>query len=362
MTTPPARPVKTALTNVRVFDGRTLLPPTTVVIDGAVLGTDPAGAVEINGGGGVLLPGLIDAHVHLHGPETLITLARFGVTTALDMACWPPARVRELRQAHGTTDIRSAGTPAIGPAGPHSHIPGMAADAVVTEPGQARGFVVARIAEGSDYLKVVLEAPGQGGPDRPVVEALVLAAHAAGKKVIAHAATPGAYALALSTDMDVITHVPLGHPLSAEDAQRMAAQGQVAIPTLTMMERTAAARGLPPAGLAAAVESVRTLLDAGVTVLAGTDANSQPGVPAQVPHGESLHRELELLVEAGLTPAQALQAATTLTAGCFDLQDRGSIAPGLRADLVLLRADPTEDIRAVRQIERVWCAGVEHSV
>ena len=180
--------------------------------------------------------------------------------------------------------------------------------------------------------------------------------------MIAHAATPGAYALALSTDIDVITHIPLGHPLSAEDAQRMAAQGQVAIPTLTMMERTAAARGLPPAGLAAAVESIRTLLDAGVTVLAGTDANSQPGVPAQVPHGESLHRELELLVEAGLTPAQALQAATTLTAGCFDLQDRGSIAPGLRADLVLLRADPTEDIRAVRQIERVWCAGVEHSV
>lgn len=57
MTTPPARPVKTALTNVRVFDGRTLLPPATVVIDGATLGTDPAGAEEINGGGGSCCPG-----------------------------------------------------------------------------------------------------------------------------------------------------------------------------------------------------------------------------------------------------------------------------------------------------------------
>lgn len=171
MTVPPTRPVKTALTNVRVFDGQTLLPPATVVIDGAVLGTDPAGAKEIDGGGGVLLPGLIDAHVHLRGPESLTTLARFGVTTALDMACWPPARVRELRQTHGTTDIRSAGTPAIGPAGTHSHIPGMAADAVVTEPEQARDFVAIRIAEGSDYLKGVLEAPGEGGPDRPVVKA-----------------------------------------------------------------------------------------------------------------------------------------------------------------------------------------------
>ena len=107
---------KVALTNVRVFDGRQLQPPGTVVIDGARIGTDPAGAEVIDGDGGVLLPGLIDAHVHLTDRDTLGRLAVAGVTTALDMACGPPALVDSLRGVAGLTDIRSAGTPAIRPA------------------------------------------------------------------------------------------------------------------------------------------------------------------------------------------------------------------------------------------------------
>ena len=87
-----------------------------MVIEGGRIGSDPAGARVVDGEGGVLLPGLIDAHVHLHGRHTLEQLAGFGVTTALDMACAPPELVNSLRGAHGLTDIRSAGTPAIAPA------------------------------------------------------------------------------------------------------------------------------------------------------------------------------------------------------------------------------------------------------
>jgi imidazolonepropionase-like amidohydrolase len=75
-----------ALTNVRVFDGQKILNLTTVVIDGEVIGFDPTGAVEQDCEGAILLPGLIDAYVHLKSIQDLKTLSSYGVTTALDMA------------------------------------------------------------------------------------------------------------------------------------------------------------------------------------------------------------------------------------------------------------------------------------
>jgi imidazolonepropionase-like amidohydrolase len=89
-----------------------------------------------------------------------------------------------------------------------------------------------------------------------------------------------------------------------------------------------------------------------VPILAGTDAPN-PGTA----HGVSIHREMELLVEAGLTPQQALAAATSVPARAFRLDDRGRIAPGLRADLVLAGGDPLKDITETRNIVRIWKGG-----
>jgi imidazolonepropionase-like amidohydrolase len=99
-------------------------------------------------------------------------------------------------------------------------------------------------------------------------------------------------------------------------------------------------------------EAVRQLARAGVPLLAGTDAPS-PGAT----YGASLHGELELLVGAGLTPVQALTAATSAAARAFKLADRGRVAGGLRGDLVLVDGDPTSDIRATRRIVEVWKRG-----
>lgn len=104
------------------------------------------------------------------------------------------------------------------------------------------------------------------------------------------------------------------------------------------------------------MRETRKLRRAGVPLLAGTDAN--PYNPA---HGDGLHRELELLTRAGLTPPQALTACTETTARHFGLSDRGRIAPGLRADLVLVEGDPTRDIAATREIVAVWRRGVRLS-
>lgn len=74
-----------------------------------------------------------------------------------------------------------------------------------------------------------------------------------------------------------------------------------------------------------------------------------------------MHHELVLLTRAGLTAEEALAAATSVPARCFGLADRGRIAPGLRADLVLVDGDPTMDITATRSIVDVWRRGVWQS-
>ena len=104
---------------------------------------------------------------------------------------------------------------------------------------------------------------------------------------------------------------------------------------------------------AALASTVRALDAAGVTLLAGTDANVAGAVP-----GDALHRELASLVAAGLTPAAALRAATVAPARFADW-DTGEIREGYVADLVLLRGDPLRDIGATRSIERVFVNGYQ---
>ena len=351
---------RTAVTNVRVFDGRRLQPPDTVVIEAGRIGVAPKSsqvARVIDGEGGVLLPGLIDAHVHLHGRLTLDQLAGFGVTTALDMACAPPELVNSLRGVHGLTDIRSAGTPAIAPGSPHSHIPVIGPRGLVTGADQARPFVADRVAEGSDYIKIIVGTPAPSH-DQATLDALAAAAREHGKLSVAHASSRAAVQMAQRAGVTVLTHVPLDQALDESDAADALAAGRILIPTLAMLEGIVQ-QSAPDRDYAAARTSVTVLYRAGVRILAGTDANAEAGGPARISHGSSLHHELELLVDAGLTTVDALRAATSRPARYFGLADRGVIEPGRRADLVLIDGDPLRDITATRSIRRVWCGGTE---
>lgn len=351
-------PGKTVLRNVRVFDGIRLTEPRAVVIDGSVIGEDSTGAREVDATGAVLLPGLIDSHVHLGEPQDLTVLASWGVTTGLDMACWPVERVASLRATTGAADFRTAGLPAIGPHGNHARLPGMPESAIVVTPDDARRHVEARVSEDVDYVKAVAEAPGEGGPPDDALSALVEAAREHGFDTVVHAASAGAYSMAVRSGAAFVTHVPVVGRIRAEDIAAMRGVGQVAIPTITMMESILTDG--PLAGRASVEDPLRGLADlhsAGVEILAGTDANSGPGAPVTVPHGESLHRELRLMARAGISNIDVLRSATVLPARAFGLADRGAVEPGLRADLVLLDGDPTADISATTRIRAVWCAG-----
>jgi imidazolonepropionase-like amidohydrolase len=356
------QPHRTAVTNVRVFDGRRILPTGTVVFEDSRITADTAthDARTIHGRGGVLLPGLIDAHVHLPGRENLEQLAAFGVTTALDMASAPPKFVDALRGVAGLTDIRSAGTPAIAPGSMHSHIPAVGSQDLIHSVDEAARFVADRVAEGSDHLKIVVGSAG-ADHDQATLDALVTAAHEHGKLVVAHASNHDAVEKSLRAGVDVLTHVPVDHAVDTDLANRIADDGRIVVPTLSVMEGIVERLSPPGAGYEAARDSVAALYQAGVPILAGTDANTGAGTPARIEHGASLHHELQLLVEAGLTAVDALRAATVLPACSFGLADRGTIEAGRRADPVLVDGDPLQDVKATLSISRVWCGGVEHT-
>lgn len=387
-----------AVEGVRVFDGSRVLERATVIVrDGRIeaVGPDvaaPDGVTRIDGAGKTLLPGLIDAHTHVFG-DALERALQFGVTTELDMFTDHrlAARLRGEQAAAGgapsRADLRSAGTLVTAPGG-HGTEYGMPIPTLAGA-ADAGPFVAARVAEGSDYIKLVYDdgsAYGLKFPTlaRATLEAAISAAHAHERLAVVHVGTHAAAREAIEAGADGLVHVFADEGDVRAFAALAASKKAFVIPTLTVIESTAGTasgqslvedarvapfllatekrnlvaafprRGSSARHLDVARRATRALREAGVPILAGSDAPN-PGTA----HGASLHRELELLVEAGLTPADALEAATATPARVFGLPDRGRIAPGLRADLVLVDGDPTRDITASRAIARVWKGGVE---
>lgn len=382
-----------------VFDGRALLADTDVLVQagriaavgqpGQRLGVPP-GAAVVPGQGRTLLPGLIDSHTHSYGPALRDAL-RLGVTTELEMfgnaQALPAAKAqRESLAAVAQADLWSAGILATVPRG-HGTQYGFPIPTVQT-PAAAADFVRARRQEGSDFLKIVVEDGSAFGHSTPSLNAQTVAAlaregRAAGLMPVAHVSTEADALLALRGGVAGLVHVFMNRPASAE-LLALAAQNQVfVVPTLSVIAAAAGAdegqrladdallapwlasgqkasmrTAFPPAWqnaalLPQAIANVRALHAAGVPLLAGTDAGN-PGTA----HGASMHGELALLVRAGLSPAQALTAATATPAQVFGLADRGRIAAGQRADLLLVQGDPTQDIRATRAIVTLWKNGV----
>lgn len=380
----------TTIVNASVFDGTRLQDWTSVrFVDGwitecAVASTAQVGDEVVDAAGGTLFPGLIDAHVHIV-PGALEQSLTFGVTTVLDMFSKPGEVARTKDHARlqcGAADVLSSG---IGATAPGGHPSAMYAPfPTVAGPHQAEQFVVDRIAEGSDYLKIISGAGGLWPSlDAATIGALVAAAHARGLLVVAHVSSGAGVEEVVSGGVDVIAHVPVDAELDQALVARLAGAGIAVGPTLATVENTLGGSGgaavaadprlagglgeewvrrltaeaprlggrrLPPYSPAEA--NVRLLAAAGVTLLAGTDAPN----PGPV-FGASLHRELELLVRSGQDPAQALAAATSAPARVFGLSDRGCVGTGLRADLVLVSGDPLQDIAETRSIERIWRGG-----
>jgi imidazolonepropionase-like amidohydrolase len=382
--------------HARVFDGERLLSDANVVVDAGIVRAVDGEISDrwrnlpvIDASGATLLPGLIDAHTHTRRVSQLQDALRFGVSTVLDM--WSPEGDRALRDAAArrtdVSDFRSSGILATVPGG-HGTEYGLAIP-TVPGPDAAASFVADRVADGADYLKIVLNGVrkatnGTASMDAATARALVEAAHARGLLVVAHIENLNDVRIAITSGVDGLAHI-WREGGDAPDVARLVVDHHVfVVPTLAVPDGfvpgTGAALAADPRlkpflsaeqirhmdgsdrsssapvlrNIDPQIAAVRSLVKAGALLLVGTDPSN-----ATVVHGATLHRELELLVQSGLTPVQALTAATKSTADTFQLKDRGRIVPGRRADLLLVRGDPTRDITATRDILHVWRSGVE---
>jgi imidazolonepropionase-like amidohydrolase len=218
--------------------------------------------------------------------------------------------------------------------------------------------VRSQIGHGADWIKVYADAGwGPSGESQATfslaeLQAAVEAARSAGRFVAAHARSSEGVRRAVLAGVSTIEH---GDSLTPADLRLMVERGVALCPTLAGTEvgfvRQGWRKGIdpPPAAVALKHRSFRAALAAGVTICSGSDVGAYP-------HGDNA-REIELLVEYGMTPAQALQAPTVVDARVFHLDDRGAIAPGLLADLVAVDGDPTRDIHTLHNVRFVMKGG-----
>ncbi|SEM05351.1 metal-dependent hydrolase family protein [Haloferax larsenii] len=344
---------------------------------------------ERDASGLFVAPGLVDAHVHLmmdgrpdvagykHEPVERAcyraaanlrhTLAA-GVTTVRDLgAPGDVATSAKAAVAAGELDgprIHAAGENIVMTGG-HGHWFGREADG----PGEVRKAAREQLKRGADVVKcmatggVLTEGAITGAPElteaemRAIVEAasakgIPTAAHAHGETGIKNAARAG------------ITSIEHGMFMDAEAASLLVENDTCWVPTASAVREIVEAgveAGIPEEAVAKAEDAAGRFevawehaLDAGVTIAMGTDA----GTPFN-DHGQNALREMELMVEYGLSPDEALEAATVNGADLLGLDDVGKVAEGYVADLVVLDADPSEDASAWRTVEGVYREGTK---
>jgi imidazolonepropionase-like amidohydrolase len=370
----------------------------------AVLAALPPGAEVRDVSGKWIVPGLIDAHVHAESDEDLKQMLRWGVTTVRLMA----EDVRTAR-ALAEASAKSDAIPDVFPAAPIFTAPGgwwdqgeppdASLDRTPADPEAARRAVRAAKELGSREVKLMLDDMGWCRDPVPrlprmapaVANALLSTASALGMRASVHAPNLADARAAIAAGATLLAHGVLER-LDRATVEKMKTRPVYYVPTMDVFEFLADTRAFVdgvlkdplvtrPGGLPAETvaryrskeysdgyrrrypnfqnvwsrlpvlrENLRRLHAAGVPVALGTDMWAFPGLGASI--------ELDLFVKAGLSPLEALRAATQVSARSLGTEsDRGTVEPGKRADFLVLSGDPLADVRNVRKIVDVYKRG-----
>ncbi|MEE9190020.1 MAG: amidohydrolase family protein [Candidatus Neomarinimicrobiota bacterium] len=413
--------------DVSVFNGSTMLRNQDVLVTGSTItsvtqtGTNPLleDAIQIDGTGRTLLPGLIDIHIHVFsaGEKDILppdpksiggALLYAGITSALITADPDDATKLVLSSRDGTTLAPHLYTSGPGLTAPGGHpIPLLRA----MLPWPIRYFAIRSVFTAAnsdeaqqqtrrivekfqpDFLKIIYDDLPPGAPHLSYksLKAAITEAKNNGVRPIVHATTTSDAVEAAEAGAALLVHIPQRGILDYEQIKRLVA---TKVPVVTTVNLITASRDLSSGGPSILEKSMvdpkvlevwqkepawdlpgfsdeidttygqvaeetrinfQKLLDGGVSLLIGTDS----GVHGVFP-GSSLHREIETVVNLGMPPLDALKAVTSASALFLDPEGSfGFIRAGQRADLLLVKGDPSSDITTVSKIEKVFLEGVE---
>lgn len=382
----------TVLTNARIIDGTDAS-----VVDHGYVRIEDTKIVDVGTGnfvgdsdttvnlaGKTVLPGLIDAHVHLvwngssdpmsrirYSPETRVALGAYkhalntldcGITTVRDVGS-PGRTVLDVAAAVRDGSLTGPNIVASGPAlvmtGGHIHYISTEVDGADNVRSAARAVMK----QGADLVKVMAsggiytEGEQPGSPQLTVDElrAAVAEAHDREKKVSAHAEGLAGIRRALEAGVDTIEH---GIYADTESLNLMKQNGVFLVPTMAVMVRLATdPRILPFAQEKAKVVTgphfamLEQAIRLNVPIATGTDAGS-PCSPPDV-----YFEELEIMCRAGMAPADVIRSSTSLAAEAIGRDDLGALLPGKQADLIVVDGDPLNDLNALRSLSAVMVKG-----
>ncbi len=263
----------------------------------------------------------------------------------------------------------------------------------VTTAQGAIEFVHQQVEGGADYFKIMIEegtvmnSPGLPVISEEVLKVAVDEAHKLNKLAIAHVLTAEAARTAMAVGVDGLAHLFIDRPSWTQELiKSIAERGAFVVPCLVLNSSIIGNNAchiandkrviskldnqwiktmcscfhtFPEGTMENNFKNVMDLFHAGVDILVGTDVSVPVPSLGGLAHGASVHHELQLLVEAGLSPIEALRAATSVPAKRFGLNDRGRIFEGARADLILVEGNPTVNISDTLSIVGIWKTGVQ---
>jgi imidazolonepropionase-like amidohydrolase len=369
------------------------------VVDGRIVEVGdpdiPPEATVLDLTGKWIIPGLVEAHAHVTGDwspigvadpgvgvmEELRLYAAYGVTTVNSLGD-EPLGIRRARDEQDSPDLDRARVSFAGP--------------VITSvsPDDGRASVAENAALGVDWMKIRVDDNLGTATKMPweTVEAVIDASHERGFRLATHLFYLEDAKRLLRMGTDLVAHSIRDAEVDDELIELMKRRGVCYVPTLTrevsafvygdrpeffddpFFQRYAREsevarvsdpafmeemRGSPAAagyrsGLNVALTNLKLLSDAGIPIAFGTDA----GPPGRFP-GYFQHLELQMMVNAGLTPEQVLTSATRVAAECLEMPEVGTLEPGKWADFLVLGANPLEEVSATKTLETVFVAGNE---
>ena len=391
-----------AIKNANLIDGtgKEPIPQCTILMDRGKfreIGTDipiPSDAMVIDLRGKTVIPGLIDAHVHISGSSRLDRPGMSHLTPSYDFA-----EMREGCLKWGVIAVRSCGhfmeetlafregvnngtierSPRVSLSGPMFQAPGghpcytvfmsdpeveQNACAVISDDTPIEPIIRQSKEQGVDFTKIFYAHLNKMDYPNPVpriskqkLKEIIDVSHQYGLSVTVHVDCPAEMEDAVRCGADCIEHMigagELDNQLSDELIELTKKSGAVVDPTMISIKRFDP-MGSAPSIWDAVKEAVRKCYDAGIPMAVGCDA----GIPF-VPFGEAVHDEMACLNEAGIPPLEVITMATAGNAKLLKMEDHiGTIEPGKDADLIVLEKDPLEDIRNTKTIQLVISKGI----